>query len=375
MLLFKCAFTFIVLQLGTILIGQAINSFYVGHSLSDQIPDMVKSLATDHPDVSFDWRYQSIPGAPLRWQWERKDAQDYNPSPPHIFSFYHAEQGLPSAQYDVLILTESVPRNWGPWGIEETYEYADSFYVYATQFKPDLRIYIYEVWHCLQSGTPTGCDYDTDSNPWRQRLTDDLPMWESAVDYLNDKFEPINPVCLIPAGQGLAKLYDEILLGTIPGISSMEDLFVDDIHLSDVGKYFVACIHFAMLFNKSPVGLTNQLQVWWGGDFSPPTPALAFRFQEIAWETVTEYPNSCLGKVTSTLKSGINPANNFSLFPNPVGDKLHISRSNDAAPAKIMNMMGMVIMETLESTIDISGLPAGIYMIAIDGNVERFVKR
>ena len=100
MLLLKCVLSLIVFHFGFILNGQDINAFYIGHSLSDQIPDMVKSLATDHPDVSFDWRYQSIPGAPLRWQWERKDAQDYEPSPPHVFSFYHAEQGLPSAQLD-----------------------------------------------------------------------------------------------------------------------------------------------------------------------------------------------------------------------------------------------------------------------------------
>lgn len=36
---------------------QDIKAFYIGHSLSDQIPDMVQSLADDHENTEFDWVY------------------------------------------------------------------------------------------------------------------------------------------------------------------------------------------------------------------------------------------------------------------------------------------------------------------------------
>lgn len=274
--------------------AQPQKAFYIGHSLSDQIPDMVKSLSDYHPSVSFDWVYQSIPGAPLRWQWQRKENNDYGPNYPYFAGFYDEDYGLPAGNFNVLVLTESVPRHWAPWGIEETYQYADSFFVYADQFNPGTRVFLYEDWHCLQSGTPTGCDYDIDTNPWRQRLTDDLPMWESVIDTLNARFNPVNQVCLIPAAQGLARLYDSIQAGVVPDLNSIEDIFSDDIHLTDIGKYFVACIHFATIHEVSPVGLPPQLQVWWGGNFEAPSSVLALKFQEIAWQTVLEYENSCV---------------------------------------------------------------------------------
>jgi hypothetical protein len=338
--------------------------FYVGHSLSDQIPDMCKSLSEDHALASMDWRYQWIPGAPLRWQWQRWAANDYDPAPPHYYGFYHPQQGLPSAQFDVLVLTESVPRTYAPWGIEETYLYADSLYMFATQYRPDIRVFLYEVWHCLKSGTPTGCDWDTDASPWRQRLDDDLPMWESAVEYLNQKYQPEIPVCLIPAGQGLARLHDAITAGTVPGLQSIEELFSDDIHLTDQGKYFVACIHFAMIHNTSPMGLTNQTQVWWGGDFNAPSPALATRMQEIALETVQEYPKTCYQDGPVSVKNA-PAASNLQVWPNPASDHLQIRYDGPERPWQILNMLGVPVNQGTGLEIPVRHLPPGTYILRI----------
>jgi hypothetical protein len=315
----KLLFLFVCVILSTsFLNAQTTKAFYIGHSLSDQIPDMVKSLADDHPDVGFDWAYQSIPGAPLRWQWQRKDANDYEGNPPYYYAFYNQEGGLPSGGFDIMVLTEAVPRHWSEWGIFETYQYADSFFVYANTYNPNIKVYLYEDWHCILSGTPTGCDYDIDSNPWRQRIDDDLPMWESVVDTLNARFSPTNPVCLIPATQGLAHVYDSIYAGVMPGLSDINDLFSDNIHLNDVGKYFVACVHFSTIFGTSPIGLTNQLKVWWGGNFEAPTPELALKFQQIAWMVANSYPGSCLSSTTSINENlQIDKEITLGNYPNP----------------------------------------------------------
>lgn len=339
------------------LTAQQKKAFYIGHSLSDQIPDMVKSLSDDHFGVGFDFAYQGIPGAPLRWQWERKNAKDYPENPPYYYAFYSSEGGLPTGEYDVLVLTESVPRYWSV--IDDTYQYTDSLVAYALSYNPNIQIYLYEDWHCIKSGTPTGCDYDIDANPWRQRLDDDLAMWESVVDTLNNRFNPVNPVCMIPAGQGLARLYDAIERGEVPGITSINDVFSDDIHLTDVGKYFVACVHFAMIHNASPVGLTNQLQVWWGGDFVAPTNEQAKIFQEIAWETVNSYERSCLNTGISTVEDIIETKSiifdtftNTLIVANPNNEKL-----------TIYNLFGQSVLTSSVGTIDLSNLPNGVYFV------------
>lgn len=353
--------------------AQSPRTFYIGHSLSDQIPDMVQSLSNDHNAVDFSWVYQSIPGAPLRWQWDRKEEDDYTPIPPNYYGFYDQNHGLPAGDFDVLVLTEAVPRYSEI--IDETYAYADSFYQYASSFNRDIQVYLYEDWHCLLSGTPTGCHYDVNSNPWRQRLDDDLSMWESVVDTLNARHTPDNPVCLIPAGQGLAALYDSIQLGLIPDILMMDDLFSDDIHLNDLGKYFIACIHFAVIHKTSPVGLTNQLQVWWGGDFEAPSPELALKFQEIAWETVLKYPKNCLEVNTS---SDVQlEADSISVFPNPASYAFIIEGLSGVYSVQIIDALANEY-ETLSSSgsrlvLDVLSLPSGMYFVRFQNQTNKNV--
>lgn len=350
-----------------------LNAFYIGHSLSDGVIDMVNSLSADHPSVEFSFRYQTIPGSPLRWSWQAKDRNDYTEIDPFYCGFYHPDYGLSTGDFDVLVLTESVPRYLSI--IDDTYQYADSFYVYATTHNPDIKIYIYEVWHCILSDTPNPCSYDVPANPWRQRLTDDLPMWESVVDTLNQRFNPSNPVCLIPAGQGLATLYDSIQTGAIPGISTINDLFADDIHLNDLGRYFVACIHFAMIYGISPVGLTHQLHNMWGGAYTTaPTPAQALKFQQIAWDVANNYPNTCLENTTSTggLQSGEVA---LYVYPNPATDYLYVDHTSvHPLDYTIYNMHGQVVYTGKERRVDVSHFPAGVYLIHSDSGVRRFVK-
>ncbi len=360
--------------------AQTQRTFYVGHSLSDQIPDMVQSLSNDHETVDFSWVYQSIPGSPLSYNWERKYDQSYGIIEPNYYGFYDENYGLASGNFDALVLTESVPRHLG--SIELTYEYADSFYHYANTFNPDIQVYLYEDWHCLLSGTPTSCDYDIDSNPWRQRLSDDLPMWESVVDTLNARYNPTNPVCLIPAAQGLAALYDSIMAGVIPDLNQIEDIFSDNIHLTDVGKYFVACIHFATIHKTSPVGLTNQTQVWWGGDFEAPGADLALKMQEIAWQTAVNYPRSCI----DAAPTGVTElSQRIFIAPNPALDQFTIKGIVGKYMVRILDATGKETKTSmsLEGTcqVDIVDLQPGMYFVKIVNShnqliaVEKVVKR
>lgn len=263
--------------------------FYLGHSLTDYLPEMIDSLADPQ---SFDWAFQSIPGAPLRWQWQRMLADDFESYHPHSVAFYHPEYGLPSGKYTVLVLTESVPRHQG--NSDESHDYMRRFLEYALSYNPDIQVYIYEVWHCIKSGTPTACAYDLDSSDWRQRLDDDLNMWESFVARLNEQVKPANPVCLIPAGQALAHLYDAIEAGQVPQLSKLEDIFEDDIHLNDLGRYFIATLHYGMLLRQNPVGLDYRVYSQWGELFDgPKNQVQAQILQSLALETLENYPQSC----------------------------------------------------------------------------------
>lgn len=289
----------------------ATKAFYLGHSLSDGVPELVWGLSKSNDAISFDYGYQRINGSPLRHQYNLMREIRYPASLDEtdramlktfdsvtvdhyakLFPFFDEVRGLPSGGYTHLVMTESVPRYKGDgWGnIEDTYRLTDSLYQFAIRQNPDIKPYLYEVWHCIKSGTPTGCYYDKDSSPFRQRLTDDLPMWEEVVNRFNQK-NPRTPMKLIPVGQAIGNLSDAIDRREVPGINSIGELFTDDIHVNDTLRYLSACVHYATLLERSPVGLTNKPSKLSGEPFITLPEELAQLIQKIAWETVQSYQN------------------------------------------------------------------------------------
>ena len=94
---------------------------------------------------------------------------------------------------------------------------------------------------------------------------------------------------LLPAGQAMARMYDEIEAGHVPGVSDISALFKDGIHPNDLGYYFVTMVQFAAIYGRSPEGLPTRLADKWGRRFETPPAPLAAAMQRIAWETVRDF--------------------------------------------------------------------------------------
>jgi hypothetical protein len=106
---------------------------------------------------------------------------------------------------------------------------------------------------------------------------------------------------MVPAGQAFYNLTTQINAGNVLGITSFRDLFSDDIHLTNAGNYFIACVMYATMYGQSPVGLTSTISDQWGAPFTNmPTPAQASVMQQVAWSTVTGL-SSWTGVSQSTL--------------------------------------------------------------------------
>jgi hypothetical protein len=262
--------------------AQARNVFFVGHSLINfTMPHILQKLADSGPAVNHSYREQIINGSPLIYNWENgENAQGYN-----------ARLELLNGTYDALVVTEAVPlQNHLTWS--NTYVAADNYYDLATNANAASRVYIYETWHCVNSGMPAGCAYDDgDDVPWRQRLTSDLPKWEGIADTVNQRNTGPD-MLVIPGGQALAALHDAIQAGNGGGLGSIGDVFADDIHLNNTGWYYIACVMYATLYARSPEGLTNAIEGEYGGNLMTLSPALAQRLQELAWQTVSSYPKA-----------------------------------------------------------------------------------
>ncbi|TVR50449.1 MAG: hypothetical protein EA425_09995 [Puniceicoccaceae bacterium] len=247
-------------------VAEPIRAFFIGHSLMSDIPSMTRGLAMADGETEFSFRHQDIPGAPLRWQWQEKERE--STFEPRFGGRYHLH--LPQETYTHLIVTDSVPRG-GEQLEAETVDYLGRFLAFAREHNPEVRVYYYETWHHLTSGTPDNSEYDTASPRrhlrWRQRLDADRAMWEDIVRRVNEAHPGAHPVRIIPGGQVLAAVHDAIEAGDIPEWSSINNIFGDEIHTNHYGKFIVALCHYAVLTGRSPVGLSGEIRDVWGNSY------------------------------------------------------------------------------------------------------------
>ncbi len=269
-------------------LGTVLSILMVGHSLfGTDGPDMLQeALRAGQGEGTV--RSQIINGAPLRYNWEASDKAEG----------VDARSVLPEGGTSHLILTEAIPlANHTTWS--DTEVYAQAFFGLGVAANANTQAYIQETWHSLNSGTGVAIENDENANiPWRTRLDQDLPVWEGIVASVaaGNRSETAS-ISLIPAGQAMARLYDEIAAERVPGVSRINALFSDDIHLNDLGHYFVAMVQYATLTGQDPLGLPNTFNDRWGKAFDAPTPDLARVLQRVAWEAVLEYQGASVAKV------------------------------------------------------------------------------
>ncbi len=280
-----------------------VNAFYMGHSLMSDIPDMVMSLARASGQNKFTFKDENIPGSPLHWHWTQQTKRE-NKFEPQFQGW--AFDCITSATTD-FVLTDSVPRG-DEGSVQSTIEFMGRFLKFARSKNPKIRVWYYEGWHCINTGTPAGCAYDKSAPSrnltWIPRLDRDHAMWSGIVNKVNAN-HPAKPgeekVRLIPTGIALSQLAKEIDAGKIAGYTNHKQLFDDDIHLNSAGKYFIGLVHYACLFGKTPLGLPSNVKNRWGGSAwekkswektvaQEPLPAAVKRMQQIAWEISSTEP-------------------------------------------------------------------------------------
>ncbi|MGL6212077.1 MAG: hypothetical protein ACRC14_19805 [Paracoccaceae bacterium] len=245
---------------------------FVGHSLvgPNLPPLLAATLRAMNEEVTVE--AQVINGASLAYNWDHStEAQGVD-----------ARARLATGKPDVLILTEASPLiQHVEWS--RTAELAAQWAALGTQTNPETRVYLYETWPSLLSGTATPPDGDPAGTlPWRDRITADLILWEDTAA----RASATTKVGLIPTGQALGLLSDEIEAGRIPDLTSIQDLFTDDIHPNDRGLYFLAMVHAAAITGRSPEGLPAKLTRAWTSREAMMSDDLALALQRVAFAAV-----------------------------------------------------------------------------------------
>ncbi|MFN3936372.1 MAG: hypothetical protein ACK4KW_02240 [Gemmobacter sp.] len=280
-----------------------LEALFIGHSLvGPHLPGMVANAARAQ-GIEMRAEAQIINGAPLTWHWQHSASAEG----------VDGKARLPTGRYDVVVLTEAVPLdNHLRWS--GTVENAQAFYRLAVDARPETRVFLYETWHDIKSGTGAVIEHDALAHvPWRQRLKDDLPKWQGVVDAVNAaRPAGAEPMHLIPAGQALGRLSDAIDAGEVPGLSSIADLYSDGIHLNDRGLYFVALVMHAAIHGRDPAGLPARLSRLWSQRDVIVTEPMAAAMQLVAREAVEAHAQ------TQVDRAAIEPLPPLAPAPPPI---------------------------------------------------------
>ncbi|MBD3239656.1 MAG: hypothetical protein GF331_03655 [Chitinivibrionales bacterium] len=337
-----------------------IKQIHSGASLTDCLhhpwPGQYRDLLTDHLGVPFDnYGASTIPGSSLEWRWN-------NPT-----AYPDARQDI--GDWGLLCITESGAL--GTWD--------DPTDVSGSSDK--LSLFVNNAWENGNNGNgaPTLLwthwrSIDDSYGPFRQLLDDYEPLWEEMAEYATENSPPgAPPVYLIPGHRMMARLYDDIALGLVPGISDISEFFSDDIHLDTIGRYAAAMIHYACIFNKTPVGLPNDL-----GEGVIPSD-LADYLQSMIWEVVTTYAWTGVRdetKIEPALEG--SPVNGVFDFDLKLAESTLMIATDGKAPVstiRIIDSLGKTVYCGGSQVIDISGFSPGTYLVKVRSLAKRVVKR
>lgn len=251
--------------------------FHIGHSLVNRdMPSMLAQLSGEGH------RYESQLGwgAPLRSHWGEIPLAGFEVENAHP-RYRDAREAVASGDYDAIVLTEMVEIR-SAIRYHDSSRYLAAFAAEAWKARPDTRVYLYETWHPLD-----------DPDGWLDRLDADLSenwlgkVLRPALGRLPDGAR----IHLIPAGQAMASLVREIeSRGGVGEVKDRTGLFADAIHLNDLGNYFVALVHYAVLYQKAPAGLPHVLLRADGSPADAPDAELARLMQEVAWAAARSTP-------------------------------------------------------------------------------------
>lgn len=267
--------------------------FHLGHSLVGRdMPAMLSQLAgAGHRyDSQLGW------GASLKAHWGDAAINGFDVENDHP-RYRDAAEALASGDYDAVVLTEMVEIR-DAIRYHASADYLGRWARRAWEGNPRANVYLYETWHAID-----------DPEGWLERLDrDPARYWRGEIlarglAYAGGE----RAIHVIPAGEVLARFVRELeARGDVDGLDGEEDLFArtpegeqDVIHLNDLGAYLVALTHYAVLYQRSPVGLPFELRRADGAAAAAPGPDAARLMQEVVWEVVSTHSRTGLSGRTT----------------------------------------------------------------------------
>jgi hypothetical protein len=264
--------------------------YFVGNSVTDTINYQGLQNLAEGRGRTLIWGRDMIPGAGLSWLWEHPE-DGFREEP---FGLY--PKALPAYTWDVLSLQPYDRHLDGEGG---DLVMARNFIDLALKKSPDVQVYIYSRWSRKEDpkGGLPALDYQA---RWQRTYTDKDDGSRDSRDYFERLVGELRkvykgrakPVLLVPVGDVLLELDGRMRAGKVPGYADVDQLFVDGVHLNNVGSYAVGTSFYATLFRDNPGGMSAGP---YNERLDPKKDrrideALAAAIQDAVWTVVGKHP-------------------------------------------------------------------------------------
>ena len=250
-----------------------------GHSLTDAYhnagnwpglyPKLLNAHFGDPPGPGWQSKRHAIPGSSMRGRWEHQGSW---PGP------MDDDARANIAAYDALVITENnslicTEHEWYSTWVNHAWE--------AGRGGAGAETVLYTVWRSFEGQS---------RQQWRAQLDSDELCWLEKAEYADANRPSGRPrTFIMPGNRLMARVYDDILAGSVPGVSDIMDLFVDDVHVNGLGAYMLSLGMIAMLhqYDIREIEARNVEQ-----SFEIPTPAQAEYFRNMVWDVLVRYSRS-----------------------------------------------------------------------------------
>ncbi len=267
-----------------------LRTYFVGNSVTDMARYGSLAKLAKSRGHTLTWGRDMIPGASLSWLWEHpKDGFQEAP-----FGLY--PRALSEYPWDVLSLQ---PFDRYLVGKDGDLTMAGNFIDLALKRSPDLQVYVYSRWP-RQDKTKDGSLVLDYKKKWLRKFTGGWDGTEETRDYfervvagLRKAYEgKAKPVLMVPAGDVLLELHQQMRAGRVPGFNDIAEVYVDGVHFNNVGCYVVGTTFYATLFRDDPRGITAKP---YNEKLDPKKDRriderLAAAIQDAVWTVVSKHP-------------------------------------------------------------------------------------
>lgn len=267
-----------------------VRAFYSGHSLSEGIPEVVAQIARSLGH-RLDFEVQVLSYSLLR-QRTKGEAPGAAGWPGYRSGHNRSGAGLdvaeelgkpqrlgPQDKYDTLVVTErhdlpSIART------ERTAFYLSEMTKHLLAGNPDAEVLFYHSWLHIDPDAPL---------PWIDYERSVSRLWECLASRANldlPRRGNAPRIRVLPGGSALAELVAELWEGKVPGVTAAAPgarvrlTFSDTVHMSEIGRYYMALVHYAVLFGGSPEGAVAPTAI---------APETSRYMQALAWRYAISY--------------------------------------------------------------------------------------